>query len=60
MSHSNILRPIAVSVSHASNSAPWTFSRIGRAWKLALEIVRESRAMAQNAWNSNRLPYNGW
>lgn len=60
MSHSTYVRPIAVSLPHAATSAAWTVSRIGFAWKLALEILRESCAMAKSAWNSNRLPYNGW
>jgi hypothetical protein len=60
MSRNNAIRTIAAPASHASNSALRTFARIERAWKLAAEIVRESRAMEKHAWNSNRLPYNGW
>ena len=58
MPHSNTI--CTVPASHAKNPAPWTLARIGRAWSLAVEIVRESRAMEKHAWNSNRLPFNGW
>jgi|APFre7841882724_1041349.scaffolds.fasta_scaffold695381_1 hypothetical protein len=60
MSRSEITRMIGAPASHASHSAARSFARIERAWKLAVEVVRESRAMEKHAWNSNRLPYNGW
>jgi hypothetical protein len=60
MSRSEFARTIGAPASRAPHSAPSTFERIGRAWKVAVEVVRESRAMEKHAWNSNRLPYNGW
>jgi hypothetical protein len=60
MSRSETTRTIAAPASRAPVSARWTFARIGLAWKLAVEVLRESTAMERQAWNSDRSPHNGW